>query len=157
MHQPWPILATAALALMSVPAHQEASADPLQQSVAPRKEQAEGASTAAQLTIKRIFKDKDFKTESFGPYEWLDEGAAYTTVEEENSALEQTPPPRRRAQKKGAMSKPTTAKRTTGTRTTAKKRVAKRRMLARTRNLVRRLSNTTRTLASEKCSYRSNS
>ena len=37
---------------------------------------------ASQLTVTRICTDKDFKTRSFGPSEWLNDGDAYTTVEE---------------------------------------------------------------------------
>lgn len=36
----------------------------------------------ALLTLDRIFTDKEFTTKSFGPFEWLDEGAAYTTLED---------------------------------------------------------------------------
>ena len=44
----------------------------------------------SELTIKRIFGDDEFETKSFGPYEWLDDGDAYTTVEEiEGEGLEQ--------------------------------------------------------------------
>ncbi len=38
---------------------------------------------AAPLTIQRIFGDKEFETESFGPFKWLEEGRFYTTVEHE--------------------------------------------------------------------------
>ena len=34
------------------------------------------------LTLERIFQGQEFKTKSFGPYEWLDDGAAYTTLED---------------------------------------------------------------------------
>ncbi len=43
----------------------------------------ETAAEIGRLTIERIYADKEFDTESFGPYEWLDDGAAYTTVEDE--------------------------------------------------------------------------
>ncbi len=33
------------------------------------------------LTLKRIFTDRDFRTERFGPARWLEDGKAYTTVE----------------------------------------------------------------------------
>jgi len=33
------------------------------------------------LTVQRIFGDKDFETETFGPYAWLDGGDSYTSVE----------------------------------------------------------------------------
>src|SRR5882757_9993927 len=33
------------------------------------------------LTLKRIFSDRDFQAERFGPARWLDDGKAYTTVE----------------------------------------------------------------------------
>ena len=35
----------------------------------------------SRLTIKQIFTDKEFATKSFGPFEWLDDGTAYTTLE----------------------------------------------------------------------------
>ncbi|MEM7312592.1 MAG: DPP IV N-terminal domain-containing protein [Planctomycetota bacterium] len=40
------------------------------------------ASDTSQITVTRICTDKDFKTKSFGPSEWLNDGDAYTTVEE---------------------------------------------------------------------------
>jgi dipeptidyl-peptidase-4 len=41
----------------------------------------------AQLSVERIFGEKDFRTKSFGPFKWLDQGDAYTSLEEleENS------------------------------------------------------------------------
>lgn len=43
---------------------------------------APAASTAQDgLTIERIFASRDFATERFGPARWLENGAAYTTVE----------------------------------------------------------------------------
>jgi dipeptidyl-peptidase-4 len=33
------------------------------------------------LTLKRIFTDRDFRSERFGPARWLEDGKAYTTVE----------------------------------------------------------------------------
>lgn len=33
------------------------------------------------LTLDRIFSDKEFKPETFGPARWLEDGAAYTTLE----------------------------------------------------------------------------
>ncbi len=33
------------------------------------------------LTVQRIYADKEFKTESFGPTAWLDDGVSYTTLE----------------------------------------------------------------------------
>ena len=33
------------------------------------------------LTLKRIFTDRDFQAEKFGPARWLENGKAYTTVE----------------------------------------------------------------------------
>ncbi len=42
-----------------------------------------------QITIKQIFTDKRFKTESFGPYKWLENGRFYTTVE--NVEVDQAP------------------------------------------------------------------
>ena len=32
------------------------------------------------LTLDRIFKDKEFKSQSFGPARWLDDGVSYTTL-----------------------------------------------------------------------------
>ena len=32
------------------------------------------------LTLDRLFKDKEFKTQSFGPARWLDDGVSYTTL-----------------------------------------------------------------------------
>lgn len=37
---------------------------------------------SAQLSVHRIFGTRDFRSESFGPTRWLEEGAAYTTVED---------------------------------------------------------------------------
>ncbi len=34
------------------------------------------------LSVERIFGEKDFSTKSFGPFEWLDDGDAYTSLEE---------------------------------------------------------------------------
>ena len=45
--------------------------------------EASKSADKAELTVDRIFGDRDFKTSSFGPYEWLDDGDAYTTVEAE--------------------------------------------------------------------------
>jgi dipeptidyl-peptidase 4 len=36
----------------------------------------------SQLTLDRIFTDKEFETKSFGPIRWLDGGRGYTTLEE---------------------------------------------------------------------------
>lgn len=35
----------------------------------------------ATLTLDRIFTDNEFQTKGFGPFKWLDEGVAYTTLE----------------------------------------------------------------------------
>ena len=33
------------------------------------------------LTLDRIFSSADFRSETFGPARWLEDGASYTTVE----------------------------------------------------------------------------
>ncbi len=44
------------------------------------QEATTAASDPAKLTLKRIFADKEFNTDSFGPYEWLDGGDDYTSL-----------------------------------------------------------------------------
>ncbi|UCG46664.1 MAG: S9 family peptidase [Phycisphaerales bacterium] len=39
-------------------------------------------SDASLLTVERIFANEEFKTEKFGPARWLDDGSAYTTLED---------------------------------------------------------------------------
>ncbi|HET7620730.1 MAG TPA: S9 family peptidase [Gemmatimonadaceae bacterium] len=55
------------------------------QSMAPRAAVAQTSSAAAprasELTIERIFDSRDFAPDRFGPARWLENGAAYTTVE----------------------------------------------------------------------------
>ena len=46
------------------------------------KETAEEKPDPSQLTLKRIFTDEDFESESFGPARWLESGEGYTTIEE---------------------------------------------------------------------------
>lgn len=43
---------------------------------------SQSATNVAALTVQRIFGDEEFKTKSFGPSAWLDDGTAYTTVED---------------------------------------------------------------------------
>ena len=43
-------------------------------------EATQTAADPAKLTLERIFADKEFKTDSFGPYEWLDGGDDYTSL-----------------------------------------------------------------------------
>ncbi|HEU4586337.1 MAG TPA: S9 family peptidase [Gemmatimonadaceae bacterium] len=55
------------------------------QSMAPRAAVAQTPTVAAprtsELTIERIFASRDFAPDRFGPARWLENGAAYTTVE----------------------------------------------------------------------------
>ena len=43
---------------------------------------ADGPADTSILTLQRIFTDKEFKTEDFGPARWLKDGSGYTTLEE---------------------------------------------------------------------------
>ena len=55
------------------------------QSMAPRAAVAQTSTVAAprasELTIERVFASRDFAPDRFGPARWLEDGAAYTTVE----------------------------------------------------------------------------
>lgn len=42
----------------------------------------EAKTDPSQLTLKRIFTDKEFEAESFGPAQWLDHTSGYTTLED---------------------------------------------------------------------------
>lgn len=46
------------------------------------KETPEENTDPSLLTLKRIFTDEDFESESFGPARWLEDGSGYTTLEE---------------------------------------------------------------------------
>ena len=41
----------------------------------------ETAVDPAQLTLERIFEDREFRTERYGPARWLEDGSGYTTLE----------------------------------------------------------------------------
>jgi dipeptidyl-peptidase-4 len=45
-------------------------------------ETAEEKTDPSLLTLERIFTDKDFRSKSFGPIRWLEDGSGYTTLEE---------------------------------------------------------------------------
>jgi dipeptidyl-peptidase-4 len=70
------ILLAVALVVQAIAPH---AAD-AQAIAAPRSVHA-AATRSGDLTIERIFDSRDFATERFGPARWLENGAAYTTVE----------------------------------------------------------------------------
>jgi len=45
-------------------------------------ETAEEKTDPSLLTLERIFTDEDFRSKSFGPIRWLEDGSGYTTLEE---------------------------------------------------------------------------
>ena len=53
---------------------------------------ADESSDPAMLSVKRIFGEKDFRTKSFGPFKWLDDGDAYTSMEELEEEAAPGPP-----------------------------------------------------------------
>lgn len=62
-------------------------------SVAPAQETDKPNDDPAKLTVERIFGKKDFKTGSFGPFKWLDEGESYTALEKiESTETDATAP-----------------------------------------------------------------
>jgi len=86
MKQPY-LLVIAALVVQAVAPHET----PAQAALAPTPTALRGASSTAaragDLTIERIFASRDFTTDRFGPARWLENGAAYTTVENDGKDI----------------------------------------------------------------------